>query len=51
MWALAFVGGALFASHRLLGLQPADLLVIGTGLILCTMFSVRGRQRAFRVLG
>ena len=49
--ALVFVGATLFLSHRLLGLRQIDLLVIGTGLFLCTAFSVRGRRRSFGVLG
>ena len=51
VWALALAGAALFLSHRLLGVRPADLLVIGTGLFLGTAFSVRGRRRAFGVPG
>lgn len=49
--ALVFVGPALFLAHRLLGLRQVDLVVIGTGLFLCTAFSVRGRSRTFGVLG
>jgi hypothetical protein len=47
---LALVIGTLLLLDRVLGLQRADLLVIGTGLVLYTMFRVQGRQRAFGVL-
>jgi len=48
---LALVVVALFVLDRLFGLQRADLLVVGTGLVLYTMFRVQGRHRAFGVLG
>jgi len=48
---LALVAVALFVLDRLFGLQRADLLVIGTGLVLYTTFRVQGRQRSFGVLG
>lgn len=47
---LVLVVVALLVLDRLLGLQPADLLVIGTGLVLYTTFRVQGRHRAFGVL-
>lgn len=49
--ALALVVVALVALDHVLGLRRADLLLIGTGLVLCTAFRVRGRQRAFGALG
>jgi hypothetical protein len=48
---LALVVVALVVLDRLFGLQRADLLVIGTGLVLYTMFRVQGRHRSFGVLG
>jgi hypothetical protein len=48
---LALVVIALFVLDRLFGVQRADLLVIGTGLVLYTTFRVQGRHRAFGVLG
>ncbi len=47
---LALVVAALFLLDRLFGMQRADLLVIGTGLVLYTTFRVRGRHREFGVL-
>ena len=49
--ALALVVLALLALDRLLGLQAADLLVVGTGLVLFAAFRVQGRQRTLGVLG
>ena len=48
---VALVVVALVVLDRLLGLQAADLLVIGTGLALYTTFRVQGRHQAFGVLG
>ncbi len=48
---LVLVVAALFVLDRILGLQRADLLVIGTGLVLYTTFRVQGRHRSFGVLG
>jgi hypothetical protein len=48
---LALVVVALFVLDRLFGLQRADLLVIGTALVLYTTFRVRGRHQVFGVLG
>ena len=48
---VALVVVALVVLDRLLGLQAADLLVIGTGLVLYTTFRVQGRHQAFGVLG
>ena len=47
----ALIVVALLVLDRLFGLQPADLLVIGTGLTLYTTFRVQGRHRAFGVMG
>jgi hypothetical protein len=49
--ALVLVGVALVALDWLLGLRPADLLVVGTGLALYATFRVQGRHRTFGVLG
>ena len=51
MRTFALVGLALLALDRFLGLQAADLLVIGTGLALYATFRVQGRHQAFGVLG
>lgn len=48
---LVLVVLALFLLDRWFGLHRADLLVIGTGLILYTTFRVQGRHRAFGVPG
>ncbi len=48
---LVVVVVALLLLDRLLGLQSADHLVIGTGLVLYTTFRVQGRHRSFGVLG
>lgn len=45
------VVAALILLDRLLGLQGADLLVIGTGLALYTTFRVQGRHHGFGLLG
>lgn len=49
--ALVGVVATLWALDRLLGLQPADLLVVGAGLLLFTTFRIRGRQQGFGTLG
>ncbi len=49
--ALVLVTAALLALDWLLGLQLADLLVVGTGLVLYATFRVQGRQRSFGILG
>ncbi len=48
---LAVVVVALLVLDRMFGLQRADLLVIGTGLVLYTTFRVQGRHRSFGILG
>ena len=45
LWALSLVGLALFALDRLLGLERADLVVVGGGLLLYATFRVRGRHQ------
>lgn len=48
---LVLVAVALAGLDRLFGLEPADLLVIGTALALYAAFRTRGRQAAFGVPG
>ena len=51
LWPLFLVGLALFALDRLLGLERADLAVIGIGLLLYATFRVRGRRQELGALG
>ena len=51
LWALLLVGLALLALDRLLGLERADLMVIGAGLLLYGTFRVRGRHQELGALG
>ena len=51
LMALVLVALALFVLERLFGLERADLMVIGTGLVLFANFRVRGRHQELGALG